>query len=74
MDGNTLLDAFDISIRVENCLIQASKIAPRPPMPFFSEIQPSIPFQIPPIAIVPDILTSPYQAIPQEKAILDPSK
>lgn len=37
MGGASLPGAYDIAIRVENCLIQAGKIAPRPPMPLFPE-------------------------------------
>lgn len=40
MGGNNLPTAFDIGIRVENSLIQVGKIAPRPPMPIFPELQP----------------------------------
>lgn len=36
MGGFTLPNAYDIAIRAENYLIQASRIAPRPPMPIFS--------------------------------------
>jgi len=45
MGGTVLLDAYDIAIKAENCLIQAGKIAPRPPMPLFLEapvIQPVV--------------------------------
>ena len=31
----TLPDAYDVAVRAENSLIQAGKIAPRPPMPIF---------------------------------------
>ncbi|KAH9293755.1 hypothetical protein KI387_041040, partial [Taxus chinensis] len=34
MGGTTLPAAYSIAIRAENCLIQAGKLAPRPPMPF----------------------------------------
>ena len=39
MGGTTLPRAYDMAIRVENTLIQGGKIAPRPPMPLFPEIQ-----------------------------------
>lgn len=39
MGGTTLPGAYDMAIRVENTLIQGGKIAPRPPMPLFPEIQ-----------------------------------
>ena len=39
MGGTTLPGAYDMAIRDENTLIQGGKIAPRPPMPLFPEIQ-----------------------------------
>ncbi|KAH9311994.1 hypothetical protein KI387_027029, partial [Taxus chinensis] len=35
MGGITIPMAYSIAIRAENCLIQAGKLAPRPPMPLF---------------------------------------
>ena len=35
MQAVTLPDAYDVAVRAENSLIQAGKIAPRPPMPIF---------------------------------------
>ena len=38
MGGDTLPNAYDIAIKVENILIQGGKLAPRPPMPFFPDV------------------------------------
>jgi hypothetical protein len=54
MGGNTLPVAYDLAIRVENTLIQAGKLAPRPPMPLF----PEIPTQVPTVAPIPTTSTS----------------
>ena len=35
MGGDTLPNAYEIGIKVENILIQGGKSAPRPPIPFF---------------------------------------
>ena len=48
MGGVSLPQAYDIAIGAENSLIQAGKIAPRPPMPIFLDIQPNMPLTIPP--------------------------
>ena len=53
MGGCTLPGAFDITIRAKNNLIQARKLPPRPPMPYFLEIQPLVPIVEPPLAVVP---------------------
>lgn len=50
--GLTLPVAYDIAIRTKNNLIQDGKLAPRPFMPIFPEVQPFIPIQIPPIATI----------------------
>ncbi|KAH9317847.1 hypothetical protein KI387_019616, partial [Taxus chinensis] len=53
MGGNTLPDAYDISIKAENNLIQAGKLAPRPSMPIWADLAP----MPQPITIVePDII------------------
>lgn len=62
MGGDTLPDAYEIAIRVENILIQGKKLAPRPPMPFF----PDIPNHQPIIATTPTPSTSqPLSLSPQ---------
>ena len=38
MGGDTLPNAYEIGIKVENILIQGRKLAPRPPMPFFPNV------------------------------------
>ena len=38
MGGDTLPNAYEIAIKVENILIQGGKLAPRPPMPFFLDV------------------------------------
>ena len=53
MGGDTLHDAYDIAIKVENILIQGGKLAPRPPMPFF----PNVPSHQPTMAHVPTMST-----------------
>ena len=53
MGGRTLLGAFDIAVRAKNSLIQARKLPPRPPMPYFVEIQPLVPAMVPPLVVVP---------------------
>ncbi|XP_057864610.1 uncharacterized protein LOC131072459 [Cryptomeria japonica] len=53
MGAVTLPAAYDIAIKAENSLIQAGKIAPRPPMPTFPDIQPSMPLQVPPLVAIP---------------------
>ena len=64
--GVSLPQAYDIAIRAENSLIQASKIAPRPLMPIFPNIQPNMPLTIPPF--------NPLPAVPsQEITIAGPS-
>lgn len=54
MGGTTLPATYDLAIRVENTLIQASKLAPRPPMPLF----PEMPTQVPTVAPIPIASTS----------------
>ena len=53
MGGVSLPRAYDISIRAENSLIQVGKIAPRPPMPIFADIQLNMPLAIPPFNPLP---------------------
>lgn len=53
MGGVSLAQAFPIAVRVENSLIQASKIASKPPMPIFLDIQPNMPLNIPPFTPLP---------------------
>ena len=54
MRGDTLPNAYEVSIRVENILIPGGKLALRPPMPFFLEI----PNHRPLIAPIPTTSTS----------------
>ena len=60
MGGVSLPQAYAITIRAENSLIQVGKIAPRPPMPIFLDIQPNMPLAIPPFNPLPIV---PSQAI-----------
>lgn len=60
MGGTNLPIAYDLAIRAENSLIQAGKIAPRPPMPIFPELHP-IPKAIPSLASIPPLLAPPQQ-------------
>ena len=53
MGGVSLPQAYDIAIRDENSLIQVGKIAPRPPMLIFSDIQSNMPFVIFPFNPLP---------------------
>ena len=53
MGGCTLPGAFDIAVRAENNLIQDGKLPPRPPMPYFAEVQLIVPAVIQPLAVVP---------------------
>ena len=55
MGGNSLPQSYETTVRVENCLIQARKIAPRPPMPIFPNIHPNMPLIIPPFGTLPTI-------------------
>ena len=48
-----MLGVFDIAVRAKNSLIQAKKLPPRPPMPYFAEVQPIVPVVIQLLAIVP---------------------
>ena len=43
MGGNTLPNAYETTIKVENVLIQGGKLAPRPPIPLFLYIPTSHP-------------------------------
>ena len=38
MGGDSLPNAYDIAIKLDNILIQGGKLAPRPPMPFFPDV------------------------------------
>lgn len=49
MGGDNLPEAYDTTMRVENCLIQAGKLSPRPPMPLL----PESPAQQPTLAPIP---------------------
>lgn len=66
MGGNTLPDAYDISIRAENLLIQGGKPAPRPMMPLLSDV----PIQQPVVSPIPTttsshpLIISPIASIP----------
>lgn len=53
MGGTSLPQAFAIAVTAENSLIQAGKIAPRPPMPIFPNIQPNMPLQVTPFNPLP---------------------
>ena len=55
MGGNSLPQSYETAVRAKNCLIQAGKIAPRPPMPIFSDIQSNMPLVIPPFAALPTV-------------------
>ena len=59
MGGDTLPDACEISIRIENILIQGGKLAPRHPTPFF----PKILDHKPPVALIPTTSTNQPLAI-----------
>lgn len=70
MGGQSLPQAYSIAIRAEN--IQAGKIAPRPPMPYFSDIHPNMPLHIPPLATIP-VVPAIESAGSQTNAIAGPS-
>jgi hypothetical protein len=53
MGGISLPQSYGLAVRSKNCLIQAGKIAPRPPMPIFPDIQSNIPLIMPPFATLP---------------------
>lgn len=74
MGANTLPNAFDVAIRAENCLIHAGKIASRPPMPIFLEIQPIAPLLEPPLVIVPPLPMLNYQVAAQANTIMLPNQ
>lgn len=74
MGGVTLLADYDISIRAENNLMQDGKIAPRPPMPIFPDIQPLMPLQVPPIAAILLVPALGFQNYVQNSVVVDPSK
>jgi len=59
LGGNSLPNAYELAIRAENNLIQARKIAPRPPVPIFPEIQASMPLPIPYFAPSPTVAALP---------------
>lgn len=69
MGGNTLPVAFDVAVRAENSLIQVGKIAPRPPMPIFADLQPIIPIVPPVIVVVPSFPTYNAQVVAQEHVV-----
>jgi hypothetical protein len=74
MGGTTLPRAYDISIRVENTLIQGGKIAPRPQMPLFIEM-PTHQTSIAPIPITsssqPLVVASPTSTSTSEMSSLE---
>ncbi|KAH9311596.1 hypothetical protein KI387_026631, partial [Taxus chinensis] len=53
MGGTTIPMAYSIAIRAENCLIQAGKLAPRPPMPLYPNLENPSTSQAPTLAPVP---------------------
>ncbi|KAH9331943.1 hypothetical protein KI387_004051, partial [Taxus chinensis] len=53
MGGTTIPAAYSIAIRAENCLIQAGKLAPRPPMPLYPNLENPSTSQAPTIAPIP---------------------
>ncbi|KAH9302550.1 hypothetical protein KI387_014133, partial [Taxus chinensis] len=53
MGGTTIPIAYSITIRAENCLIQAGKLAPRPPMPLFPSLESQNINQTPNLAPIP---------------------
>lgn len=53
MGGITIPVAYNIAIRAENCLIQAGKLAPRPPMPLFPSSESPSTNQMPILAPIP---------------------
>ena len=68
MGEDTLPDAYEIEIKVENILIQGGKLAPRPPMPFF----PDIPNHQPTMTPIPTISTSqPLSLVPEASTSLN---
>jgi hypothetical protein len=67
MGGVLLPQAYDTAIRAENSLIQEGKIAPRPPMPIFPDIQPYMSLAIPPMNALPIVPS-------QEIVVLCPSQ
>jgi hypothetical protein len=54
LGGDTLPNAYDIALKIENILIRGGKLAPRPPMPFF----PDVPNHQPAMAPLPTTSTS----------------
>ena len=59
MGGFTFLGAFDIVVSTKNSLIQARKLPPRPPMPYFVEVQPLVLVMVPLLAIAQPTLALP---------------
>ncbi|KAH9304363.1 hypothetical protein KI387_008767, partial [Taxus chinensis] len=53
MGGVTIPAAYNITIRAENCLIQAGKLAPMPPMPLYPELESPSTSQAPTLAPIP---------------------
>ncbi|KAH9294558.1 hypothetical protein KI387_040236, partial [Taxus chinensis] len=53
MGGTTIPAAYSIAIRAENCLIQAGKLAPRPPMPLYPNLESPSTSQAPNLAPIP---------------------
>ena len=75
MGVRTLPVVFDIVVRVENNLIQAGKLPPRPPMPYFVEVHPLVLVLVRPLAMVPPTPTLPtfnVQAAEKEYATTTP--
>ncbi|KAH9308959.1 hypothetical protein KI387_036870, partial [Taxus chinensis] len=53
MGGITIPMAYSIAIRAQNCLIQAGKLAPKPPMPLFPSLESPNTNQAPSLALSP---------------------
>lgn len=56
LGGTSLPQAFNLAVKVENCLIQAGMITPRPPMPISPNFQPTMPLQMPPFTPIPTLI------------------
>ena len=63
MVGYSLPKGYDIAIRAKNSHIQVGKIAPRPPMPIYPNIQPDTPLVVPPLNPIPAIPSQEVETI-----------
>ena len=75
MGDCTFLGAFEIVVRVENNLIQARKLPPRPPMPYFIEVQQPILAMVTPLVVVPPattLLAFNIQVVVEENVVIAP--